>query len=47
MKNMARLTKKIRKYEKLEMGRRQFAPLARPTAYVFVNSVSVPLVECR
>ena len=45
MKNMTKLMKKLRKYESLETGRRQFAPLVRPTAYVFVNNVSVPVVS--
>ena len=45
MKNMTKLMKKIRKYETLETGRRQFAPLARPTAYVFVNNVYLPVVS--
>ncbi len=45
MKNMTKLMNKLRKHEKLETGRRQFAPLVRPTAYVFVNSVSMPVVS--
>ncbi len=44
MKNMTKMMKKIRRYQKLEAGRRQFMPLVRPTAYVFVNNVSVPIV---
>ena len=44
MKNMTRMMKKIRRYQKLETGRRQFTPLVRPTAYVFVNNVTVPIV---
>ena len=47
MKNMTALMKKLRKYETLETGRKQFAPLARPTTYVFVNNVSVPVVNAR
>ena len=45
MKNMTKLMKKIRKYETLETGRRQFTPLVRPTAYVFVNNVCLPVVS--
>ena len=45
MKNMYKLMKKIRRYETLETGRRQFAPLVRPTAYVFVNNVYLPVVS--
>lgn len=45
MKNMTRLMKKIRRYEELEDGRRQFTPLVRPTAYVFVNNVCLPVVD--
>ena len=45
MKNMIDLMKKLRRNEKLEAGRRQFAPLVRPTAYVFVNNVSLPVVS--
>lgn len=44
MKTMTQMMKKIRKHEKLEAGRKQFAPLMRPTAYVFMNNVSVPVV---
>ena len=44
MKNLTKLMKKIEKTRKLETGRGQFAPLVRPTAYVFVNNVSVPVV---
>ena len=47
MKNMTKLMKKLRKHETLVAGRRQFAPLVRPTAYVFVNNVSVPVVNGR
>ena len=45
MKNMTKLMKKIRRYETLENGRRQFTPLVRPTAYVFVNNVYLPVVS--
>ena len=45
MKNMTKLMKKIRKYETLETGRRQFAPLVRPTTYVFVNNICLPVVS--
>ena len=45
MKNKTKLMKKLRRHEKLEAGRKQFAPLMRPTAYVFVNNVSVPVVS--
>ena len=45
MKNMTKLMNKLRKQEQLETGRRQFAPLVRPTAYVFVNNVSMPVVS--
>ncbi len=44
MKNMTKLMKKIRKYENLETGRRQFKPLVRPTTYVFVNNICLPVV---
>ena len=44
MKNMTKLMYRLRKHEALEAGRRQFTPLVRPTAYVFVNNVSVPVV---
>ena len=45
MKNMTQLIKKLHRRQTLEAGRRQFAPLVRPTAYVFVNNVSVPVVS--
>ena len=45
MKNKTKLMKKLRKHESLVTGRRQFMPLVRPTAYVFVNNVSVPVVN--
>ena len=45
MKNMTKLMKKIRRYETLENGRRQFTPLVRPTAYVFVNNIYLPVVS--
>ena len=45
MMSRAKMMKKIRKHEQLENGRRQFAPLVRPTTYVFVNNVSVPVVS--
>ena len=45
MKNKTKLMKKLRKHESLVAGRRQFMPLVRPTAYVFVNNVSVPVVS--
>ena len=47
MKNMTKLMKKLRRCQALETGRRQFAPLVRPTAYVFVNNVSVPVVNAQ
>ena len=47
MKNKTKLMKKLRKHESLEAGRRQFMPLVRPTAYVFVNNVSVPVVNAQ
>ncbi len=43
MKKMCKLTRKMRRLHTLEAGRRQFAPLARPTVYVFVNNVTLPV----
>lgn len=43
MKNIKKLTKKMNKLRALESGRGQFAPLARPAAYVFVNNVTLPV----
>lgn len=40
-----KLIKKLSKRQALDHGRRQFRPLIRPTAYVFVNNVLVPLVD--
>lgn len=42
---VCKLIKKLSKRQALDHGRRQFRPLIRPTAYVFVNNVLVPLVD--
>lgn len=42
MFNMKKNERKLRKFQELENGKRQFNTIPRPlTAYVFVNNVSV------
>ncbi len=43
MKKLCKLTRKMRRLQTLDAGRQQFAPLARPAAYVFVNNISLPV----
>ena len=42
MYNVKKNTRKLRKFQELENGRRQFSAIPRPlTTYVFVNNISV------
>lgn len=45
MLNVKRLKTQAKKHEALRNGRKQFDQLIRPTNYIFVNNVFMPVVN--
>ncbi len=45
MKNEFDLRRKLMSVKRLHDGRKQFEKLIRPSAYVFVNNICLPIVN--